>query len=339
VKFPGHGLGFKEFLRSLWTELNRDNVTDWAGAVTYSGIMALFPFLLFLVALASFVISPQQAEQIVKELGQVAPENVTQIVGDRIRAISSQPQGGLLTIGALVALWGASSGVTEVQRALNMIYGVKEQRPFWKARGVALLMTLVAGVLALFAGLVAIAAAPIASAIGGPLGTAIVWLRLPVAGLVMMLLWALLYYALPDVEQEFKFITPGSVFGVAVWLIASWGFALYVANFGKYEATYGSVGGIIVMLLWMYISSVVLLVGAEVNAIIEHRPAEGKRAGAKSVADRGATGAKTQEQRPVEPAGAFRRGFAAGRADSAARARALAGLGVLTLGALWLRRR
>jgi membrane protein len=229
--------------------------------------------------------------------------------------------------------------VTEIQRALNTIYGVKEQRPFWKARGIALLMTLVAGVLALFAGLAAIAAVPVANAIGGPVGTAIAWLRLPVAGLVMMLLWALLYYALPDVEQKFKFITPGSAFGVVVWLIASWGFSVYVANFGKYEATYGSVGGIIVMLLWMYISSVVLLLGAEMNAIIEHRSEDGKRAGAKRLEDRGATGTKTQEQQPIEPASAFRRGFAAGRAAAAARARAVAGLGVLTVGALLLRRR
>jgi membrane protein len=339
VKLPGHGLSWKEFARSLWSEMSRDNVTDWAGAVTYSGVMALFPFLLFLVALASVLISPDQAEQIVQQLGQVAPQNVTQIVGDRIRSISSQSQTGLLTIGALVALWSASSGVSEVQRALNTIYGVKEGRPFWKARGIALLMTLVAGALALVAGLVAIAAGPLAGAIPGPLGTAIAWLRLPVAGLVMMLLWGLLYYALPDVEQEFRFITPGSVFGVVVWVLASFGFSLYVSNFGKYEAVYGSVGGVIVMLLWMYISSVVLLMGAEMNAVIEHKSAEGKRAGAKRMADQGATGTKTEERRPAEPAGAFGRGFTAGRSASAARARAVAGLGALALGALWLRRR
>jgi membrane protein len=339
MKLPGRGLSWKDFLRSVWTELNRDNVMDWAGAVTYSGVMALFPFLLFLVALASFVISPDQAEQIVKQLGEVAPGNVTQIVGDRIRAISSQSQTGLLTIGALVALWSASSGVSEVQRALNTIYGVAEGRPFWKARGIALVMTLVSSALALLAGLVAIAAAPLASAIGGPLGTAITWLRLPVAGLVVMLLWALLYYALPDVEQRFRFITPGSVIGVVVWVVASWGFSLYVANFGKYEAVYGSVGGVIVMLLWMYISSVVLLAGAEVNAVIEHKSSEGKRAGAKSMADKGSTGTKTEEMQPVEPAGAFGRGVAAGRAETAARARAVAGLGLLTAAALWLRRR
>ncbi len=155
----------------------------------------------------------------------------------------------------------------------------------------------------------------------------------------MMLLWALLYYALPDVQQDFRFITPGSVMGVVVWVLASWGFSLYVANFGKYEAVYGSVGGVIVMLLWMYISSVVLLLGAEANAVIEHKSPEGKRVGAKSLAEKGATGTKTEEMEPLEPAGAFHRGFAAGRSATAARARAVAGLGALVAGALWLRRR
>jgi membrane protein len=319
--------------------MNRDMVTDWAGAVTYSGVMALFPFLLFLLALASVIITPDQAESIVQQLGQVAPSNVTDILGDRIRAISQDSKTGLLTVGALVALWSASSGVTEVQRALNIIYGVKEGRPFWKARGIAVLMTLVAGVIALVAGVVAVAAGPIGDAIGGPIGTAMAWLRLPVAGLLMMLLWATMYYALPDVEQKFRFITPGSVMGVVLWVIASWGFSKYVANFGSYEATYGSIGGVIVMLLWMWISSLVLLFGAEANAVIEHKSEDGKRAGAKRLSDSGRSGTKTEEVQPTEPAGAFARGLDAGRAEVAARGRAFAGLAALVAGALWLRRR
>lgn len=339
MKLPGKGMSWKEFGVALKNEMTRDMITDWAGAVTYSGVMALFPFLLFLVALASLIITPDQAEQIVKQLGTVAPQNVTQIVGDRIRAIASDSKTGLLTIGALVALWSASSGVSEVQRALNIIYGVQEGRPFWKARGIALVMTLVASVIALVAGVVAVAAGPVGDAIGGPLGTALAWLRLPVAGLLMMFLWALLYYALPDVEQDFKFITPGSVLGVVVWVVASWAFSQYVANFGKYDATYGSVGGAIVMLLWMWLSSLVLLLGAEVNAVIEHKSAEGKRAGAKRLADSGPSGTKTEEEEPLEPAGAFARGEAAGRAAVTARGRAVAGLAALVGAALWLRRR
>jgi membrane protein len=301
--------------------------------------MAVFPFLLFLVALASLIITPEQAEQIVQQLGTVAPGDVTGIVGDRIKAIASESKGGLLTVGALVALWSASSGVSALQRALNIIYGVEEGRPLWKARGIALGMTIVSAVLAVVAGLVAVASPALGNAIGGTLGTAIVWLRLPVAGLVMMLLWALLYYALPDVEQSFKFITPGSVMGVVVWVVASWGFSLYVSNFGNYDATYGSLGGIIVMLLWMYISTVVLLLGAESNAVIEHKSEEGKRAGAKRLADAGRTGSKTEELEPTEPAGSYGSGLAAGRVEAGAKARAAAGLAALVGAAWWLKKR
>ncbi len=339
MKLPGGGMSWKEFLKAMVRETNEDNLTDWAGAVTYAGVMALFPFLLFIVALGSLVITPAQAESIVEQLGQIAPSNVTQILGDRIRAISSESKTGLLTIGAVVALWSASSGVAGLQRALNTIYGVREGRPFWRARGLALVMTLYASVLALVAGLVAVVTPVVADAVGGPVGTAVTLLRLPVAGLVMMLLWATLYYLLPDVEQEFKFITPGLVFGVIVWVLASWGFSNYVSHFGSYEATYGSLGGIIVMLLWMYISSLVVLLGAEANAIIEHRSEEGKRAGAKRMADSGETGTKTEEAEPVEPAGAFARGVWAARAEGAARARAVAGLAAVIAGALWLRSR
>ena len=151
MRLPGKGMTWKEFGSSLWAEMDRDMLLDWAGAVTYSSVMALFPFLLFLVALASVIISQGQAEQVVEQLGQVAPDSVTQILGDRIRAIGQEPKTGLLTIGALVAIWSASSGVAGVQRALNIIYGVKESRPFWKARGIAVVMTLVAGVIALVA--------------------------------------------------------------------------------------------------------------------------------------------------------------------------------------------
>jgi membrane protein len=332
-------MSWKEFFQALKREVTGDNLTDWAGAVTYAGVMALFPLLLFLVALASLVITTEQAEQIVQQLGAVAPGDVTRIVGERIKAIASEPKGGLLTVGALVALWSASSGVSALQRALNIIYGVEEGRPFWKARGIALVMTLVTGGLAVVAGLVAVASPVLGNAVGGPLGTAIVWLRLPVAGLIMMFVWALLYYALPDVEQSFKFISPGSVIGVVLWVIASWGFSLYVSNFGNYDATYGSLGGIIVMLLWMYISSVVLLLGAEANAVIEHKSEEGKRAGAKRLADAGRTGSKTEELEPTEPAGSFGSGLAAGRGEARARARAAAGLAALVGAALWLRKR
>jgi membrane protein len=287
MRLPGKGMSWKEFLKALKAELSNDGVTDLAATVTYYGILALFPFLLFLVALASVVINPSDAERIVEQLEQVAPPAATQILGDRIRQLGAQQNTGLLGFGALAAIWAASGGVMALIGALNRTYDVKEGRPWWKVRGIALLMTLVSGAIALLAALVAIATAPLADAVGGPIGMAIGWLRLPAAGLLMMLLWALLYYVLPDVEQQFKFITPGSVFGVILWVLASWGFSRYVTSFGSYDKNYGALGGVIVLLLWMWLSSLVLLVGAEVNALIEHRSPEGKRQGAKAQSDTG----------------------------------------------------
>ena len=128
-------------------------------------------------------------------------------------------------------------------------------------------MTLVTGGLAVVAGLVAVASPVLGNAVGGPLGTAIVWLRLPVAGLIMMFVWALLFYALPDVEQQLKFITPGSVMGVVLWVLASWGFSLYVSNFGNYDVTYGSLGAAVGMIVWMWMSTIVILLGAQLHAV------------------------------------------------------------------------
>lgn len=305
MRLPGGGMSWKEFFKGLGSELSRDGVTDIAASVTYYGALALFPFLLFLVALASLVIAPSDAERLVDQLSSVAPGAVTQILGERIRQLGQDQNATLVGFGALGAIWAASGGITALMRALNTAYDVKEGRPFWKVRGIALLMTLVAGALALVAALVAVATAPLADRVGGPLGLAIGWLRLPIAGIVMMFLWALLYYVLPDVEQKFKFITPGSVGGVVLWVLASWGFSRYVASFGSYDKTYGALGGVIVLFLWMWISSLVLLVGAEVNAFIEHRSPEGKRQGAKERSDTGTRPAAVAPARgepvPVAP--------------------------------------
>jgi membrane protein len=298
MRFPGRGMSWKQFAVGLKNEITQDNVTDIAATVTYYGFLALFPFLLFLVALASVIITPDQAQQIVRQLSEVAPGAVTQIVGDRIQQLGQQQNVTLLGFGALGAIWAASGAITALMRALNTTYDVKESRPFWKTRGIALLMTLFAGVLALLAGLVVLGAPAAARFLPSPAGTVIEWLRLPVAGVLMMFLWALLYWVLPDVEQSFKFITPGSVVGVVIWVIASWGFSVYVSHFGNYDKTYGSIAGVIVLLFWMWISAVVLLAGAEMNAFLEHASPEGKRQGAKSMADKGTTPATGEGARP-----------------------------------------
>ncbi|HZH04279.1 MAG TPA: YihY/virulence factor BrkB family protein [Myxococcaceae bacterium] len=291
---PGKGMGWKKFFVTLKNEWTKDNVGDVAGALTFSGIFALFPFLLFVVSLAGLVIDPQQIQAIIEQLGEVAPPQVTQIVGDRIRSLAKGQSAGLVTFSALAAIWAASGGIVALMRALNTVYGVEEDRPFWKVRGVAILGTLVTALVALLATLAAVVTPVVADAIGGPVGTAVIWLRLPLAGAMMLLLWALLYYFLPNAEQKFSLITPGSLVGVGVWVAASWGFSVYVSNFGKYEATYGALGGVAVLLLWMWISAQVLLLGAEINAIIEHSSPEGKSAGARSLSEPGPDAPKSE---------------------------------------------
>ncbi len=289
MRFPGRGMSWKEFGVGLKDKIGKDSVTDIAAAVTYYAFLALFPFLLLVVALASLIIDPRQAQQIVQQLSEVAPGAVTQILGERIRELAQQQHVSLIGFGAVGAIWAASGAVSALMRALNRTYDVKETRPWWKTQGLALLMTVISGVLALIGGLIAIAGPALADHLGEPFGTIIVWASLPVAGLLMMFLWAVLYYALPDVEQDFKFITPGSVCGVVIWVAASLGFNAYVSHFANYDKTYGSIAGIIVLLFWMWISTLVLLVGAELNAFLEHKSPEGKRAGARSLADKGTT--------------------------------------------------
>ncbi len=285
MRLPGHGMSWKEFFTALKREWSKDRVGDVAGMVTFRGVLALFPFVLFLVALAGFLIDPAKAAELIDQLSKIAPGAVTQILGERVRSIAQSDSTGLLTVSIVVAIWSASGGMTALMRALNTTYGVEESRKWWKVRGVALGMTFFAAALALAAALIAVAAPPLAKAIGGPLGSLLLWGRLPVAGLLMMFLWACFYYFLPDVEQRFRFITPGSVVGVVLWVIASWGFSVYVSNFGKYEVTYGALGGVVVMLLWMWISAQVVLLGAEINAVVEHRSPDGKEPGARRLGE------------------------------------------------------
>ena len=294
---PGKGMGWKEFFIELKDEWQNDKVSNVAGAVTFFGVLALFPFLLFLVALAGLIIDPTRADVLIKELSRVAPEAVTQILSQRLHDLAVSNSVGLVTLGALGAVWAASGGVAALMDALNTVYDVEESRPFWKERGIAILVTLAGAVLSILASVAMVATPALANWLGEPLGTVVMWLRLPVAGLLMMLVWALIYYFLPDVEQRFKFLTPGSVVGVIIWLVASWGFSMYVRNFGRYDANYGALGGVIVMLLWMWISSQVVLLGAEVNALLEHKSPDGKAPGRKRMDESGPNLTKGQKRR------------------------------------------
>jgi membrane protein len=294
---PGRDIPWRDFARALWREVRNDNLVDFAGSVVFSAVLALFPFLLFAVALASMVIDPGTLDAMIEQVRRLAPTQVADLLGERLRVLTSGARPGLLTLAAVGSIWTASGLVASLITAFNIAYDVHDDRPFWKTRGLAVLVTLAAAVFFVGASAIAVATPAFAGALGQPLGTLVLWLRWPAAAVIMILLVACLYYFLPDVEQDFKLITPGSVIAVLAWLVASLGFSLYVGHFGNYELIYGALGSVIVLLVWIWISALAVLLGAEINAVIEHLSPEGKRTGAKSLADRGRDQPKSEPTR------------------------------------------
>jgi membrane protein len=277
VILPGRDVSFLDFARALTREITDDKILDYAGSVAFSAVLALFPFLLFAVALASLVIDPGSLDALVAQIRRVMPAQAADLLTDRLRALTSGPHPGLLTASAVGAIWAASGAVASLTSAFDSAYDVKETRPFWKTRGIALLVTLAAAVLFVVASSIALVTPALTGALGEPLGTLAMWLRWPIAALIMVAILASLYYLLPDVEQDFKLFTPGSVTAVVGWLVASLGFSLYVGHFGKYELVYGALGSVIVLLVWMWISALSVLVGAEINAVLYHLAGERAR--------------------------------------------------------------
>jgi membrane protein len=290
MRFPWRGrLSWKGLAKEIYREYQHDNVADSAAVLSYYFVYSLFPFLFFLATLAAYIPHVQVSmETLLSRAHALLPPQAMHIIDRNVRALVGQPRPKLLTLGLLVTLYSASRGVDAVRKALNLAYDVKESRPFWRTEGAAFGMTIGGAALVLF-GIAAMIA-------GGDLGLwaaqkldiarvyilAWSWLRWPVTAFLIMSCAALGYYLLPDVEQKFRFITPGSVLGTLVWLLATWGFAQYAGHFGKYNVTFGSIGGVIVLMTWFYISGFIFLMGGEINAILESKSADGKAAGART---------------------------------------------------------
>nr|MBF0683732.1 YihY/virulence factor BrkB family protein [Pseudomonas sp.] len=282
------GIGAFTLLKRTVKEFGKDDMSTYASALAYRALFSLFPFLLFLMALLGVLQLPEFFAWLREQASLVLPPAALEQVNPVIDQLQEQ-KSGLMSVGILVALWTASVGVRALMNAMNRAYDVEESRPTWKLTllsllytvGIAVLLLTVAGLMVLGPQVMEWLAAQV-----GLQDIVVVlwsWLRWPVAIFLMMLIVALLYYVTPDVEQDFRFITPGSVLAVIVWIAASIGFGLYVQNFANYDATYGSIGAIIVLLLYFYISAAVLLFGAELNAVIEHASAEGKDPGDKEL--------------------------------------------------------
>lgn len=278
----------KNFLRDLWTlcsfvalkkavaEFQRDDAPGLAAQLAYYLILALFPFILFLVSLMGTFSSPELAEEALEYFRQVMPSQVFDLVDSYMEAVlsGSNPAPGLLSFGLLGTIWAASGAFSALINALNRAYDVQETRPFWKVKGIAILMALGLSILIFGGVLLMVAGPPIGRALADILELGdlfmLVWnvVRWPVALLFLVIVVALLYYFSPDANQPFRWITPGGLIGVVLWVLASVGFSVYVSNFGSYDKTYGSIGAVIVLLLYLYISSLTILFGAELNATL-----------------------------------------------------------------------
>jgi len=272
--------------RSLWPALKRtvsefqeDDLTDRAAALTYYGVLSMFPMLIVLVSLLGLFGDPQTTTQTVTDIvSELGPASAADTFTEPIESItrSEQAAGVLFVVGLVGALVSASGYVGAFMRASNKIYETDEGRPFWKLRPLQIAVTLVMVLLLAATALALVLTGPVVEAVAGPLGigdtavTAWTIAKWPVLVLVVVMMIAVLYYVAPNVRQAgFRWVTPGSVVALLLWALASVGFAFYVANFGSYDETYGTLGGVITFLVWLWITNIAVLLGAELNAELE----------------------------------------------------------------------
>ncbi len=270
--------------RSWWGVLKRsgkefqdDNLTDWAAALTYYGILAIFPALLALVSVLG-LIGESATQPLIDNLSEVAPGPAQDILTNALENLqgSQGAAGFAFILGLVLAIWSASGYVAAFMRASNAIYDIEEGRPIWKTLPLRVVLTIALLVLVAISAAGVVITGGIAKELGDVIGvgdTAVtVWniAKWPVLLLIVSFMFALLYWAAPNVKQpRFRWLSPGGILAVIGWIIASVAFAFYVGNFGSYNKTYGALAGPIVFLLWLWISNICILLGAEFNAELE----------------------------------------------------------------------
>lgn len=279
--------GWGELIKRTVKEIFSDDVLSLAAQQAYYFFFALFPALLTVISLASFFPIDNLMDEIVGTLGRFAPPDVLQIIQEQLTKISEGNNGGLLTFAFLVTIWSSSEAMVSIITTLNAAYDITEGRSMIRVRLTAILLTIGMAVFVLVAMALVIVGPALAEKVA-------VWLHL---GPVFVMTWKILqwpvvfalvsvgittiYYYAPDAEQDWVWLTPGAVLATALWLLASVGLKLYLAYFGNYNETYGTLGSVMVLLLWFYASGIAILIGAEMNAEIEHASPYGKSVGEK----------------------------------------------------------
>lgn len=286
------GLGIVDLLKQSFRQAGRDHLDAFAGNLTYKGLFAIFPFLVFLLSLLGLFGAAGLVETLLEQARTAMPQEAVVLIEDQILGLVEARATGAFTVGAIVAilaaLWGVSGAFRAIMEAMNVMYGVEEGRPLWKRYLISILLSL--GVAALLlAALVLVVFGP---SIGGAvadlagLGAVFQWvwniLQWPVLAAFVLFSFALIYYFAPDAEQSFRWISPGSVFAFTLWLVFSLLFSFYVNNFATYNATYGALAGVAILMLYIYYSAYILLFGAEMNQVIEEHIPGGKDPGEKA---------------------------------------------------------
>ena len=280
-------LSWGELSKRTVKEAQADDFLGLSAQLAYYFFLALFPTLLFLIALASFIPADDLVGRVVAMLQGVAPPEVIAIIRDQLAKIAEGRQTGLLSFGVAAALWSSSAAMAAIIGALNHAYDVEDARPWWRQRLTAILLTVGVALFLLLAITLVVAGPQLAEFVTARLGmsAAVEWawkiLQWPLVFILVATAIGLVYYFAPDVDQDFIWITPGSLLATLLWLVGSLAFRVYVVNFGSYNETYGAIGGVMVLMLWLYLSGMAIVLGAELNAEIEHASPHGKAPGEK----------------------------------------------------------
>jgi membrane protein len=287
MNIPGlRGMNIITLLKRTVTYYLENDMLTYAAALAFQALFSIFPFLIVLIALLGMLDMMHFFDWIRDQTALLLPGEAMAQVENVIDEVQ-KPRGDLISIGLIVALWVASGAMRVTINALNVAYKVKEGRPFWKLYPLSILYTLCIAVMLIAAAVLMVLGPQAMAWMAEQIGieqivvTLWTWFRLPIALALFIITIAFVYYVAPDVEQKIRFITPGSILSVIVWIVTSLGFGLYIKHFADYSAVYGSIGAVIVLMMYFYISAAVLLFGAELNAVTEDHIPSGKKIGNK----------------------------------------------------------
>jgi membrane protein len=273
------GLSWGELCKRIWLRINEHDVIGRAAQLSYYFLLALFPLLLFLMTLLGYFASagPQIRDSLIRYLGTVMPYSALDLVNRTIAEIRDQKGGVKLSFGLLAALWAASNGMSAVTQTLDVAYDVKETRSWWKVRLVSIGLTIILAVMIVLGLTTVLLGGRLVDFIAGAVGFGdtfvMLWkiLQWPIVLAFLFVTFGLIYYLAPNLPRgEWHWLSPGALLAVVLWLLVSFGFRLYLHFFDSYSLTYGSLGALIVLMLWFYFTGIAILIGGEVNAEIDH---------------------------------------------------------------------